>query len=486
MKKKEIFLIILVCIFVFLIVYSPHFKNRFPLHLDEWHHITEAIKLGNGEYVFQGRQGYITQGFEIGFHSFILVLSKLFDIIFAYQYLAALFAVFSSLVLFYVVFKKTGNFLIGISSMIFFASIKSNANILGLNFFTPLTFAIPFIFLYVYFFTEGLEKQNKKYILISIFIMTFLLFFHSVSVLFSLPFLFVYSLFYLSYIKKEYKFFLWFLIIPIIGSIFYIYMEHVSVIGFLGKFLSDLQFKKGWGVYEYNNSFFEIYSLTGYILAFLGLYEIIFFGENRKKYIPYILWPFFSLISILIFRIFQVSFLSPYQRNLYYLAIGLPILSAFGLKSILRIVKDDLKKLNLTEKKEKITKKVIFIAIFCIIIFLIFFSYYKTPELVKIYHTIDESDYNAISYLSQYPNATVMAPLLMAPAIYPISGHTPVGTIWFYGDSTAVESFYSSTSCIDAEEILKKYDVKYIITRTQFKCNWTNIYSDGDYVYEWR
>ena len=36
---------------MFVLVYAPHATYRFPLHVDEWHHVTEWLRLGNyGEY----------------------------------------------------------------------------------------------------------------------------------------------------------------------------------------------------------------------------------------------------------------------------------------------------------------------------------------------------------------------------------------------------------------------------------------------------
>ena len=219
MKKGRILLIVLVSIVTVLLVYSPHYRYPFPRHIDEWHHISETIKLQKGEY-----SGGLT-GYRIGFHIILLLLSKITNLVLIYRFLPAIWVIFSGLVLFYVVYRKTDKqFSIALFAMIFFASIKSNVNITGLWFFTPLTFSIPFIFLYVYFFTEGIEKQNKKFILLSLAIMVMLLFVHSISVLFAIPFLLIYALFNFRYFKKEWKFFSIFLIIPLAGMVFYKFM----------------------------------------------------------------------------------------------------------------------------------------------------------------------------------------------------------------------------------------------------------------------
>ena len=179
------------------------------------------------------------------------------------------------IILFAIILNKTSRFYIAILAIIFFASIKSNVNIMGLWFFTPLTFSIPFIFLYIYLFTEGIQKQNKKYILTSLVIMLFLIPVHSISVLFAIPFLAIYALIHYKYLLREYKFFLLFLLIPVIGIFFYSQIFNLTIVDSLAEIFQNLQFRQGWGVLELKNSFAEVYSLTGYLLAFLGLVFII-------------------------------------------------------------------------------------------------------------------------------------------------------------------------------------------------------------------
>lgn len=480
MKKIQVLLIILASIATFFLVYSPHFNYRFPLHIDEWHQITEATKIDNGEYFIQGREGYVTRGFEIGFHIIIFMLLKSTNLVLSYQYLPALWAVVSALTLFYIVYKKTEKFELAFFSMIFFASIKSNVNIGGLWFFTPLTFSIPFIFLYVYFFTEGMEKRNKKLILTSILIMLFLLFIHAISVLFAIPFLLIYAFFHLDYIKKEYKFFLSFLLIPIIGIIFYIYMEHLSLINFFGKLIEDMQFKKGWGVLEIKNSFFELYSLTGYLLAIMGVIIAIF--RKEKKFLAYILWPAALLISILIYRITEVSYLSSYQRNLYYFAISLPLLSSLGLYHILRFSRERINKTSLL-KSASLIKNIITIILVIFVIFLAFKSYYVIPKQIEIYHVIDDKDYQALLFLSELKKDRVMADALFSSAVYPISKKEPVGATWFYGNATEVRDFFTADNCSIAQNILDRNNATYIISKRQLACDWKMIYKEP-YIYQ--
>ena len=478
MKKSRVFLIILVSIFVFLLVYTPHYNYPFPSHIDEWHHITEAMKIEAGEYTGGGF------AYRIGFQILLLLLLKITNLVLIYKFLPALWAVFSALVLFSVVYKKTNKqFYTAILAMIFFASIKSNVNITGLWFFTPLSFSIPFIFLYIYFFTEGIEKQNKKLILISLAVMIFLLFFHSISVLFAIPFLFIYSLFNFKYLKKEWKFFSAFLIIPVMGTLFYKFLAKNSWESLPINLFQALQFKYGWGVLEIDNSFFELYSLVGYLLAIMGLIFIFKNKENLKKYIAYLLWPIAVLIMIIIYKITGVSYLSPYQRNLYYFVIGLPVLSAFGLNYLFGLIKKPIN-INYIESGEEIFKKTIFIIIFILIMFFTFLFYTDIPDNIKLYEVIDSNDYQALLFLSTLPKSTVMALSGISTAMYSISKHEPIATYFFYGNRKNVKEFFSAEDCRTKQKILDKYKAKYVLSKFKIDCGWELIYDKGDYIYE--
>jgi hypothetical protein len=467
MKRDKIFLVASILIFTFLLVYTPHYRYSFPSHIDEWHSITEAKMIQAGEF----ERGMF--GFRVGFQMLILMLSQITNITLIYKFLPAMWAVVSALVLFYVVYKKTGDqFHTALFAMIFFASIKSNVNITGLWFFTPLTFSMPFIFLYAYLFTEGLEKQNKKFILFSLAIMVMLLFVHAISVLFAIPFLIIYVLFNLRYIKKEWKFFSLFLSIPIIGSVFYKFMGELSWKHLIRKLIQALQFEYGWGVLELDNSFLELYSFAGYALAIIGLIVIIR-SKNLKKYLAYALWPVTVLISIIIFRITDVSYLSPYQRNLYYFAISLPMFSALGLDYVLRATAPSLKKAGT-------------VAVFIIIIFFTFLFYWDIPEQIDLYKVIkDDDERRALLFLSTIPEKkVVMAKPRISTAIYPISQHEPVATYFFYGERPDAERFFRTGNCVIKEDILNKYNVKYVLSKNRINCGWKLIYDKGYYIYE--
>ncbi|MEM0465332.1 MAG: hypothetical protein QXW97_01370 [Candidatus Pacearchaeota archaeon] len=489
MKKKEVILIITVLIFSSILVYTPHYTYPFPVHIDEWHHITEAIKLKNQEY----NLGWNST--EFGFHFILMIMSYFFDLVLFYKFLPVIWIILTSLILFIIVYKKTNNnFYISLFSIIFLASLKSNVNLLGIWFFTPLTFAIPFIFLYIYFYTEGIKKQNKKYIIISLIIMIFLIPVHAISLTFSIPFLTIYTLINYKFLKKQIKFFALFLIIPIIGLFFYSITFKISLIKSLFEIFNLLLFKHGWGVLELNNSLLEVYSFTGYLFAILGAVFIILIKEERKKHILYLIWPLTLTIMIIIFKIFDISFLSPYQRNLYYLAISLPFLSSLGLYYFIKLInKKIIEKIDAKEKSILFIKKITNILIIIIVFFFVFRAYYKIPENTLLYKLIDYNDYYALKYLLKYPKGVALSTPSISEAIYPISNKYIVSGIYFYNPERKEEVnnfFKKNQNCEYRNSLVKKYDVKYVISKNQsVNCNWSLIYNktsinSSTFIYE--
>jgi hypothetical protein len=480
MKRGQWGLLILACVFTFVLVYLPHFNYKYPLHVDEWYHISETIKLKTGDYVVNGG------AFRIGFDIFLLPLSYSFDLVKIYQYLPALWAVLTALVLFWIVNKKSGKFFIALLSVIFFASLKSNVNLQGLWFFIPSVFAIPFIYLFIYLYTEGIEKQNKKYILWSLGLMLIVLLVHSVSLFFAVPFLFIYSLLNYKYILKEWKFFSLFLIIPILGVIFYSLVREVNFASSIVKGIYELQFPYGRMPLELNNSFFELYSPIGYILALLGAYYLVYnYGFKTNKYLAYLLWSIFTFISILIFKTFDVSFFAPYQRTMYYFAISLPFLSAFGVYYLFKIKNDYIERNNRIKDKER--KKIFSgVIIMALILLMTFYSYNSISPVVKVYHMIEEKDYEALTFLNNYSYGRLMAPADISMASYAVSGKPPVGAVFFYGNKTKVEKFLSSNNCSEQQNILKQQSASYVLLKNPSSCNWTLIYNKTDVIYDFR
>lgn len=468
-KTKTTLTIILLAI-TFLLVYSIHFEYKFPYHVDEWHHISEAIKLNQGQnYFSQTNKASLT---ESGFHIFLnLFLLSNIDLVLIYQYLPAIWAMIAGLVLFLTTYYFTQkNFTIALISLLFFASIKSNVNIAGLWFFTPLTFSIPIIYLYFYFFNSGIKNQKKSHLLLSTILICLLIPTHPISFLFSLPIIIVYSLANISYLNKIYRQLPIFIIIPIIGLILYKIIFSVDLINLIPHLFSNLIFKKGWGVLEIDNSFFELYSPIGYIFALIGL---IYLATNKKlieKYLIYIIWPLITLLYIVFYRLFEYSVLSPYQRNLYYFAISLPILSAFGFYCCLKWLSQKTKGYQY--------QKILLLTTSSIIMIFIFVDYFKINDNINLYQVINQKEYDALKFLRHQKPGVVISTPFISTALFPVSQKEPLSTIYFHNKALKpeTEKFFLSYDCPEKNQLLEKYNIKYVISPIAIDCQYEKIY----------
>jgi len=225
-----------------------------------------------------------------------------------------------------------------------------------------------------------------------------------------------------------------------------------------------------------------VYSLIGYILAGIG-FLVTLFRQERKNYLIYLLWPVLVLASIFMFKLFKFSYFSPFQRNLYYFAMAMPLLSAIGFLSLARVLGKILNFLR-NEKLKSILKNIGFFVLLLIVLYFVFSSYFNIPKQINVYHTIEEKDYQALLFLKTFPDGKVMANAMVSGAIYPITGKEPVATIWFYGNRTENDRFFGASNCNIAQEILDRTSSSYILSQAKLKCNWTLLYSKGDWIYQ--
>lgn len=480
MDFKQKILLFLTFFGLFLLVYKPHFSYPYPFHVDEWHHITEGLRFTSPSAYFEYLSPELSRrfsGLEVGFHAFLAGISFFADLVLNYKFFPALWAVLSGLALFYVVYKKTeNNFFISWLSLVFFASIKSNTNLLGSWFFTPLTFSVPIIFLYFYFFEKGIKEQNRKNILVSLGLMLFLLPFHPLSVLFSMPIILIYSAINYRFWWQEKILLFVFTLVGLFGIAFFGLILKLDFWQTWKELFSSLVFYHGWGVLETNNSFFELYNWLAWFLAFGGV-SCLFYSKKAKENLLFLIWPAYLLIMVIFYKFTGVSIISPFQRNLFYLSIALPFLSALGLNFLIDYL-----------KSRGFLQVTIFTFIFPLVFLIIFINYYKLDERFNLYRAINKESYQTLTALKDYEPSIVMADPYLSTALYPLSFHEPVGSIAFYGNRKDVENFYLQKDCNIKKQILNKHGVKYYIVSVKDKCDLGNvlIYKGGRYIYEFK
>jgi len=476
LTKFQIFLISLVAAGIFILVYSPHFNAPFPLSGDEWHSLLMASELSSGTYNFHS-----TSTLELGFHVLIFGLGKIVNLVFAYKFLPAIWAVISALTLFFLAYWTTNkNFSISLLSMLFFGFLKSNVYILGPWFFLPLTFSIPFIFLYLFLFIRGLQKENKKLILASLLIMLFIIPIHAISVLFAVPLLIIYAFLYRSYVKKEPILFLTFILIPLIGLVFYCLISNSGFWHSFINLLNNLSFPQN--EYIWSNRyipFTDAYPFLGYLFALIGSLAIML--RKEKKFLPYVIWPGYLLLLFAISVIFNFTYLSPYLRNMYYFAISLPFLSAIGLYYSIKFFKARID-LHVDPEKAKKSIRVCIAMAIALIIIISIVSYYRAPsgpipikEMV-----ITSNDYYDLSYISNLSGLTILAPFPVNVGANVLTGKN---VLTDYYDNNSVSRFYHSQSCNVKDSIISDYNVSYVLSNKSIKCNYSLIRDKYSFIY---
>ncbi|MGK0232648.1 MAG: hypothetical protein ACI9P9_000742 [Patescibacteria group bacterium] len=474
LSRKQLLLVTLLILFGMVITFIPHLVTQYPLHIDEWHHITKASELRNGDYLV----GISTS--EIGFHFVLLILSFLIPLVKSYMYLPSIYLAFTSLVLFSTTFrlhhKRKYGFMLSFFSVLFFIFIKSNINTLGSWFFTPLIFAVPFIYLYLYFFVRAFQTKNKQLLLYTLFTMILLIFTHAPSVLAFLPAMIWYAYSHRSEIDLfTPKYILTFSLIPVIGLLFYSYFSSLNVFRAFLVLIYELLFWESFSTQKFMYSPTAFYSSVAFIFAFIGILRVLKNAELRKAYQFQLYWMTTLLTSLLIYGITGISFLSPYRRNLFYLAMGLVFFSALGLQTSFVYIGGKIKRVR--------GKRIIQLIFMVLVLLSLLIGFFSIPAPLKLYNVFNDDSHEAVSALSDYPTGKVMAPLNLAVGIYPISSLRPVATFYFYGHKSVVESFYAeAVTCTERETIIRNRGIDYVMSYEKLNCSWEILYDSGGIV----
>lgn len=511
LKKNRFgfFIIILILIFIFIKVHNLHSNYNYPLHLDEYHHIAQSVQIIEKKG-FASTNPYFAEpirhdNLEPGFH---ILLSELFlltgiDPVQHYGFLPALFVCLSAFMLFVLVNKITNNFWTGIFAMLFFASLKSSVNILGINFFTPLTACIPLIYLFLLMFIEALSNIDLTKLLISVILSASLIIIYPLCGTLIIPIAFLYFLFNPKTIKEFYLKIITFftmkklkddklsyvktaaLIIPIMALIITVFLYFWNYVPFLSNktyVINSLIFKEGWGKVEIKYFLPYLYGIIPTILALIGI--IISF--KQKKYLIFVFFAFITVGLTSMFNKFKFTILSPYQRTLYFAMLFLIPLSAIGLSYII----DYLKKLK-THFLSRIAKESI-IAFLIIIIFIgVFSDSYKLIDERKLYSRtiIDDEGYKTIKWLEKNYGShnIVLTPLFVSSTIYPISRNYVVSILpgQLSGRNLNASISFFNVGCNEKRKIIEKNQVNLVFSKEKIDCNGLKeVYSNKNFIYE--
>ncbi|PIN86679.1 hypothetical protein COV19_04160 [Candidatus Woesearchaeota archaeon CG10_big_fil_rev_8_21_14_0_10_44_13] len=488
-----IFFVSLALLATFLIVYSPHFSYKYPIHVDEWQHIAKAVHLirYNKTFDFNPYLNTLsyTPNLEKGMTVFLAEFSVLagLDPVQNYRFLPALFAAISAFMLFSLVYSMTKEFYAALFSIIFFAALKSNINIMGLWFFTPLTFSIPFIYLSILMFIKGLEEKNNPKIMMSVFLLGIV---SLIQPLFTVSIFLIYPIFLIinaGLIKKNARILSVFIIIPILFLIYFFNFFWRGGLSETMRYISSfIVFQTGWGHIELRYFLPSLYGIAATLLAILGIYPAM----KRRSTKIFIIWAIVSLILIYLFRIYSFSLIAPYQRMIYFCMLGMVPLSAMGLGWAVGIIRGNFHRLFRRTKHHDghLISNAAALIIVVIVIAASFNDYYAPPEEDRIYNVIEDKDYGALIFLERLEGSYLMAPLRISSAVYPISKNLLIGVTKGNlppGNISEVEDFYKG-DCEEKRDIIERQGIELVLSEEEIGCDYFDgreIYNQEDYIY---
>jgi len=492
----QCFLLAAVLVLVFFVVYSPHlyYDYSYPLHYDEWIHVNAAKILINswtGDVDLPTNLVMDTQ-YEYAFDILLSLIEIIpaVDLVTFYQFLPAIIAIISSLLLFIFVWRINNNFYSAILAILLFSLLKSNVNLLGLWFFLPSTLSYLFLFLVFIYISRFFSTNNKKDLYLFYLFSLFLFVFYPPNAIFIFP---VIMLTY--FLNKGWKDFFKFLLINALIILFslvinYLFSRYYWDVNFFNTILKDIKnliFFKGWSGFTEHTYFLPAF--YGYIASGLAFIGFIVNIKNKKLYLINFL-SVWVIINLLLYKFFSFTIFSFYQRIFYLGLICLAVLSAVGLTYILKKIKT-----LLYQKKSNIIQ-VIYYSLVTLALIVILYqpitSYHKLDITMQPVKLVNVDDLKPLCFIkSNLTQKNILAPKLFSVVIFPLTENYSVALLsdMLISRGHLVYDPYPNFMIRndDARKIIKeRYNFNYIYTAVKFDSEISNlIYDDGKrFIYE--
>ncbi|MCM2325830.1 MAG: hypothetical protein NDI94_05170 [Candidatus Woesearchaeota archaeon] len=478
-RIQYIFLVILL-VFSFVYTFRRHLDYPFPYHHDEWQHLGISMQMMDGGYNNQINPwlGVPMDHFdlEIGFHSFLAGLFLLtgYDPVLNYQYLAGAFAVFSSLALFLFMQKFLKKFMLSVLAIILYMSLTTNVNILGKEFFVPLTMAFPFIFYAMFLLLKIRSGSNVSSSYQLFIILIFLFMIHVPSAIILIVPLMFEPLVYKNILSRDKMVFLFPLVfLGIVVS--YHFLWKGSLIDSFEYLKQLVVFEKGWGKLEID--YFLPY-LYGIINAALFIVGAVFLLMNER-------WSDYpkSIFSFAFISLFLASFhgltgyaiLIPYSRAVHYALISMIPMTMLGFDYLLQ-------RFSL-KRNALVIVSIIYVASMFAFPYQLDKRYEEYSEKV-----IDLKSYAALKWIeSEYGRGNkLLTPYFMTSAVYPISSSGVISLIPAQLEGGFIdENFrFFSYSCKEKEDIIRQAKASLVLSPGKLTCSFLQeVYEDGYFVY---
>ncbi len=386
-RKKEIILLSPILLLALILTFYPHLNYPYPLHVDEWFHITQAKQISLNKKIDWYSRKEFKLGLERGWHLFLALIQKTFNLN-AKQWICLpsifhLLAIFSTYLFVLNFFGKKQ----ALISAFLIALIPSNVTIGGPVFLVPVNLSLIFIPLAL-LFAFGLLKIKRIYNYLALFsILTFILYAHPPTAIVLLIILGIYFLLNFFSKDKEARERLKFLFLT----------TFLSVLVSIPNYLPEIQ-KKGleaikFDFWIYLKEIPSVYGTIPTIFFVLGFYFLSHF--KNKEVWSLLLSSIFLILIIVLFARFGLNFLIPYQRTYIPLFLLMSIIASFGYSKLLEI-KKPFKNFGL----------------FLLFICLTLTAYFAIKRDLKTpyYHLINDKDYENFLWIKENsePNAIVL------------------------------------------------------------------------------
>jgi hypothetical protein len=456
MNNKKLLLLPAVIVFLFLIIYSPHFIHTYPFHFDEWSHISGATRIREQGLSYFSHYSLV----EVGFDIILLFISFFFNLIIIYQFLPAINAVIIAVVLFYFMRKNFNYWVGGLVSILFLASLRSNVNILGLWFYVPIIGAIVFDYLCLFFLEESVRTDKPKKIYLVVLFLFLIAFIHQSSFLVIFLVTLIYFCFNYKFVLNHKKYFIPFLILIFPAIVMFLFFS--NGLQNIPKFFNRLLWAPS--ITQINFNPFLFYGILLSLFAVAGYY----FCYKKRKLLPFRIYVVIPLINLFMFPFTNFTVFSAYQRYIYHFMIAAVPLSSVGFYYSIKYIQNYLKKYN---------KIVVNITVGALIIFsfmTIFVGYYKLYPRASLYYSIDSDEYEALQSLRDYPEGKVLALRRLGAPMKVVSGHEALFNFVNSENIIKLNEFYSGDCDIKKEMLYNNYfrrqKTGYVHSKKQINC----------------
>lgn len=461
----------LICLNIVL-TYSIHAGYGYPYLIDEWNHLTEAVKIIDTGNIDTGNI-HLETGFHIFTAEVIEITGQDPEVI--CTYLPLLFTALASLAVYVSTNKITSSYVTGLLAMIFYAGLPNNVELKGSWFSLPSALAHCYIYTGIYISAEVFNKKRLTYLFLYILFISSLTVIHPSSMIYIQATTAAYFLINIRHMG---------------GKVLYeaIALTLPTVMLFMPYFICNIGPQH---VIELiSNSFIkpaeettkplhilEAYSILPALIALTGL---IHSRKDLKKriFIAMLLTP---AVNLILFHTWSQTVTASYTGNIYYILLTLAPLSAAGFYEIFYIIGHVV-----------YSKPAIYVLALITVAAIAYITIQpKIMQQNKLYKLVDSDLYETVKWFEKNRgrhNIVLSRPEISA-VIYPLSRNNPMSTFNTVNNKALEDNRrFFREDCEGKEKIIEEYNISHLILKKtdRVKCsNLKTIYIGRDfYIYE--